>query len=122
MSRVNTSVMCVQAVGTNEDTNPWAAETWNMTAQSLYVRKYGMARAHARARDAGTTVGGPRPRLLAPTDPRKLAEVAVVRPGNPPIYRFMVPARRDEVDGNLRVDSDGNYRGTSDDDFREWKD
>jgi hypothetical protein len=106
-----------------KDLNPWSAEGWNMTAQSLYVREKGMARAAARARDAGTTVGGPRPRLIPVAGaPRKLAEVAVVRPGNPPIYRFMIPAKRDEVDGNLRIDSDGNYRGTSDDDFREWKD
>jgi hypothetical protein len=43
------------------DINPWSAEHWDPIAQSNYIRKYGMARAVARAHDAGTTVHGAPP-------------------------------------------------------------
>jgi hypothetical protein len=43
------------------DTNPWSAEHWDPVAQANYIRKYGMARARARANDAGSTVHGAPP-------------------------------------------------------------
>lgn len=51
------------------DVNPWSAEGWNITAQMDYVRRFGVDRAEARARDAGTRLGGPRPRAAAGTVP-----------------------------------------------------
>ncbi len=42
--------------------NPFADETWNFTKQSLYVKEHGMEKAELRAKAAGTTVGGPRPK------------------------------------------------------------
>lgn len=47
-------------------TNPWSAEGWNLTAQSQYIRQYGLARAEARARDAGSRVGATKPPLPVP--------------------------------------------------------
>lgn len=41
--------------------NPWSAEGWNLTAQSIYTNTYGLARARARAGDAGTYLGAPAP-------------------------------------------------------------
>lgn len=46
------------------DINPWADETWNETAQAEYIRKFGRARAEARARDAGTILGTPRKKVI----------------------------------------------------------
>lgn len=42
--------------------NPWTFADWNLTLQAQYVQQFGLDRAQARARDAGTTVGGPRPK------------------------------------------------------------
>ena len=53
----------LKALSDDLTVNPWAAATWNLTAQAAYTQKYGMLRAEARARDAGTRVGGPRPIL-----------------------------------------------------------
>lgn len=43
------------------DSNPWSADGWNLTAQAAYLKANGQDRAEARARDAGTTLGGKRP-------------------------------------------------------------
>jgi len=48
--------------------NPWAEDTWSVAAQGSFVKnaiarygnKLGMARAHAMARQAGTTIGATR--------------------------------------------------------------
>jgi hypothetical protein len=93
-----------------DKSNPWTFEGWNLTAQSTYVREKGMVRAQARASDAGTTVGGPKPppaTMVLQVGQRKYAEVAVVRPANPPIYRFMIPAKREE---DVRVIDTGEDR------------
>lgn len=42
------------------DKNPWNVADWNMTEQAAYIRAFGVTRAEARARDAGTTLGAPR--------------------------------------------------------------
>lgn len=73
-----------------DPTNPWSAAGWSVTAQMAYIRQHGLARAEARARDAGTTVTATRPPLAA---------AALVRPGSNAIYRVKdgsayVPARR----------------------------
>lgn len=41
--------------------NPWAHDTWNMTAQGAYLRTHGKDKAEAAAKAVGTKVGGPRP-------------------------------------------------------------
>lgn len=41
--------------------NPWTHDNWNMTAQGVYVREHGMEKATDMAKQAGTTVGGPKP-------------------------------------------------------------
>lgn len=43
------------------ENNPWSNEFWSVTEQGRYLERYGRARAEARARDAGTFFGGPRP-------------------------------------------------------------
>lgn len=48
-------------MATDDPSNPWSNSGWNVTAQSTYARDKGDVRAHARARDAGTTLGGKRP-------------------------------------------------------------
>lgn len=42
--------------------NPWTFENWNLTAQGQYVLKHGIVKAEAAAKEAGTTLGGKRPR------------------------------------------------------------
>jgi hypothetical protein len=44
-----------------EGENPFSADGWNITAQHRFVRQYGMEKATALAKKAGTTVGGPKP-------------------------------------------------------------
>lgn len=74
-----------------DPTNPWSAAGWSVTAQMAYIREHGLARAEARARDAGTTTLATRPPLAA---------AALVRPGSNAIYRVgpdgaaYVPQRR----------------------------
>ena len=41
--------------------NPWAQDQWSLTDQIDYARKYGVERAAARARDAGTELGAKAP-------------------------------------------------------------
>lgn len=41
--------------------NPWTFEDWNVTEQGLYVVKFGLLAAEKAAKEAGTTVGGPKP-------------------------------------------------------------
>lgn len=101
-----------------EATNPWSYSGWNKTDQSIYVRTYGIARAEARARDAGTTMTGPRPPGGEGPKPRVYAEVAMIRPGNPPIYRFLVPAKRDTDD--VRIIDTGDVRVVPEGDVRKW--
>ena len=42
--------------------NPWERDSFNVTQQMRFVRQHGMALANAYARDAGTTVGGLKPK------------------------------------------------------------
>lgn len=42
--------------------NPWEFASFNVTEQMRFVRAHGMALANAYARDAGTTVGGLKPK------------------------------------------------------------
>jgi len=46
--------------------NPWSDEGWSRTKQGQYLREHGRARAEARARDAGTKLGGGRPKAASP--------------------------------------------------------
>ncbi len=48
--------------------NPWATETWNVTAQGVLVTVFGTSRARGLAQQAGTTVGGSRPKTLRPVN------------------------------------------------------
>lgn len=41
--------------------NPWSHEAWNMGEQKKYLEQHGEEKAQARAKAAGTTVGGLRP-------------------------------------------------------------
>lgn len=41
--------------------NPWSAEHWNLTEQGNYMRAHGREKAEQLAKQAGTTVGAPRP-------------------------------------------------------------
>jgi hypothetical protein len=41
--------------------NPFSAKNWNLTEQGNYVKQHGMEKAQQLAKQAGTTVGGPRP-------------------------------------------------------------
>lgn len=41
--------------------NPWTYAEWNLTAQGDLIRRWGLVTAHKMAKEAGTTVGGPRP-------------------------------------------------------------
>lgn len=63
-----------------DEPNPWSEETWNLTQQSLFIRQNGMGRATQRAAEAGTKIGAPRKRVVAPPRP-----VVIVkgRPGAP---------------------------------------
>lgn len=46
--------------GGSHTSNPWSAEGWNMTEQGrMYVKD--KAKAEQLAKQAGTTIGGPRP-------------------------------------------------------------
>lgn len=45
----------------DDPSNPWSGSGWNVTQQGAYHQQHGAERAAARARDAGTTVGGKRP-------------------------------------------------------------
>lgn len=55
--------------------NPWASgEGWSLTKQMRFVRQHGMALATAYARDAGTTVGGLKPKAL----PKQRPDVYVI--------------------------------------------
>jgi len=47
--------------GAGGGSNPWAAETWNLTEQGKYVREHGMEKAQQMAKLAGATVNGPKP-------------------------------------------------------------
>jgi hypothetical protein len=47
--------------GFGGEANPWAANSWNMTAQGAVVREKGMAVAEAMAKAAGSKVGATRP-------------------------------------------------------------
>jgi len=42
--------------------NPWAFATWNVTHQGEFVKRYGVAAAERLAKQAGTSLGGMRPR------------------------------------------------------------
>lgn len=46
--------------------NPWLLEEWNLTDQGQYVLAHGLEKAHAAAKEAGTTVGGPKPKDKGP--------------------------------------------------------
>lgn len=41
--------------------NPWSADFWNLTKQGMYLKKYGPEVAKTKAKQAGTSVTGPRP-------------------------------------------------------------
>jgi hypothetical protein len=66
-----------------DELNPWSLEGWNITAQAVYFHKYGLARAEARARDAGSFFGAihpPKPIKIV----RKLGEpIPKVKPKGP---------------------------------------
>lgn len=105
-----------------DKSNPWTFEGWNLTAQGDYLRAKGQARAEARARDAGTSLGGAKPppaTMVLQTGQRTFAEVAVIRPRNPPIYRFMIPRKRDE---DIRIVDGGEIRQTPEGDIRTTRD
>lgn len=65
-----------------EPINPWAPEHWNLTAQAAYAKQHGVARASARAADAGTTLGAPRP-VTPFANPRIFVIHKAVQSGNP---------------------------------------
>lgn len=46
--------------------NPWSAAEWNVTKQGQFLQAYGRRRADDFARQAGTTVGGPKPQGIGP--------------------------------------------------------
>ena len=109
-------------MATNDPTNPWSASGWSLTAQGRYLQQYGKVRAEARARDAGTSINGPRPVILGQinTGGRRYAEVQTVRPGNPPIWRVMVPIKRAEDE--VRIVDTGETRTVDANDARGFKD
>jgi len=43
--------------------NPWSAEFWNLTRQGQYIKKYGVAVAKTKAKQAGAKLGDLKPRL-----------------------------------------------------------
>ena len=47
--------------GVPAEGNPFSAKHWNMTNQAKYVQAHGMDKAQQLAKQAGTTVGGPKP-------------------------------------------------------------
>lgn len=50
--------------------NPWERDSFNVTQQMRFVRQHGMALANAYARDAGTTVGGLKPKVESKREQR----------------------------------------------------
>jgi hypothetical protein len=48
--------------------NPWDASNWNLTAQGAFIQKHGMEMANAFAKNAGTTVGGLKPKFTPQRD------------------------------------------------------
>ena len=49
--------------------NPWEMDNWNLTAQGRFISQFGMALANAFAKNAGTTIGGSKPKAtVAPRD------------------------------------------------------
>jgi hypothetical protein len=47
--------------GINGDKNPWAKDSWNLTAQGQVVRQHGQAKAEEMAKAAGTYFGATKP-------------------------------------------------------------
>lgn len=41
--------------------NPWTFANWNVTAQGRFVQQFGLEKAQAAAKEAGTVLGGARP-------------------------------------------------------------
>lgn len=113
---------------TDDPANPWSASGWSLTGQMTYFTAHGQARSEARARDAGTKLGGPRPVILGMVEvgkpgsdgARKYARVQTVRPGNPAIWKFMVPQKRDE--GDVRIVDTGETRSVDGNESRTFKD
>jgi hypothetical protein len=70
-----------------DETNPWAPETWNLTAQGAFIKRMvaqyghanGMARAEAFAAQAGTTIGASRKM----PDPKSRVVVVIQKNGPP---------------------------------------
>lgn len=54
--------------------NPWSDEFWNLTEQGRYITKYGVEVAKTKARQAGTKLGAPRKRAIAPDPLRVLVQ------------------------------------------------
>lgn len=52
--------------GPSGGANPWAREGWSITAQGAYAKQYGMEKAAAMAKAAGSFIGAPNP-----PEPRK---------------------------------------------------
>lgn len=46
--------------------NPWTFANWNLTNQGQFLVTFGLIKAQAAAKEAGTTVGGPRPKATGP--------------------------------------------------------
>jgi hypothetical protein len=47
----------------NPAQNPWTDQFWNLTLQGQYLTQHGLIAAEKLAQAAGTTVGGPRPKV-----------------------------------------------------------
>lgn len=46
--------------------NPWTFANWNLTNQGQFLVTFGLIKAQAAAKEAGTYIGGPKP--AAPND------------------------------------------------------
>ena len=46
--------------------NPWEGDNWNLTEQGRFIAQYGLKVASAFAKNAGTQIGGLKPRAVAP--------------------------------------------------------
>lgn len=56
--------------------NPWLAENWNLTEQSLFIRRYGRIAADEAARAAGSFVGA----TVPPNANRRVNHTTIIKP------------------------------------------
>ena len=57
-----------RGLGMPADANPWlGGDQWNVTKQGEFVRRFGVAAARARAKEAGVELGATKPAEVQPT-------------------------------------------------------